>query len=214
MIVRLHNFGTGALAAAAFVVLASSATFPTPRGLSPELQPLADLGEDAAPAAGIKVSAWTDRTDAIYRPGDTLTLMVKANKDAYITVLDVGTSGMVHVVFPNKYHRDSRVQAYEVVQIPGEGARFRLTVRGPAGWEVLKILATEEPIAYFDLSRLGEDGAYYTVPGDVRAVARDLGVELSERGRASYGVAKRVVRIVVGSGKLGPILLRTTDKGL
>jgi hypothetical protein len=172
MTIRFCNFVTGALAA--FVMLASGAVYPAGRGLSPEQQPIAEIGEEAAaPAAGIKVAAWVDRPNATYRPGDALTVMVKASKDAYITVLDAGTSGKVHVVYPNKYQRDNRVQAHEVVQIPGEESRFRLTVHGPPGLEVLKILATEDPIAHLDVRRLSEAGAFYTVPGDAQSIARD-----------------------------------------
>ncbi len=107
------------------------------------------------------------------------------------------------MVFPNKYQRNNRVQAHEVVQIPEEGARVRFTVSGPAGREVLKVFATERPISYFDVQRLAEAGAYYSVPGDARSIARDLNVELNETQRAEYGVATKVVRILSQSGDLG-----------
>jgi hypothetical protein len=198
MTIRSSNFRADALAAV-LVLLAPNAAFPACRGLSPEQQPIAALEEHVA-AQGIRISAWLDRPDAAYQPGDALTLFVKATKDAYITVLDTGTSGKVHVVFPNKYQTDNRVQAHEIVQIPGGESGFRLTVNGPAGKEVLKIFATEKAIDYLDVKRLGEAGAYYTVPGDARAIARDLGAELGERDRAGYGVFTQMLSIGSESG--------------
>jgi hypothetical protein len=198
MAFRLHNF-TMALAAA-LAALAFGVVLPAYGDVGAEHHPAAELEELGAAAAGIKVSAWVDRPDATYRPGDTITLMVKASRDAYITVLDAGTSGKVHVVFPNRYQSDNRVQAFEVVRIPGEGSRIRLAVHGPAGREVLKIFASEKPIDYLDVRRLAEAGAYYTVPGDAQTIARDLSVELNERDRAGYGVATQVVTIVTDSG--------------
>ena len=54
-----------------------------------------DLAAVIAPQSDLKVTAWVDKQDDTYKPGDTLQLFVKANSDAYITVIDVGTSGKV-----------------------------------------------------------------------------------------------------------------------
>ncbi len=197
--------GRRALAAAAVLALCNAGDLLAQnRDLTVEQESIADIGEGPrAQSSNIKVAAWVDRQDGVYRPGDSLTLQVKANRSAYITVVDVGTSGRVHVVFPNKYQRNNHVQAHEVVQIPEEGARVRFTVNGPSGREVLKVFATERPIDYFDVHRLAEAGAYYSVPGDARSIARDLSVELNDTRRAEYGVATKVVRILGQSGDLG-----------
>ena len=76
------------------------------------------VADFAVPESDLKVTAWVDRKDDTYQAGDTLKLFVKANRDAYVTVVDVGTSGKVLVLFPNKHASDNRILADKVLQIP------------------------------------------------------------------------------------------------
>ena len=173
------------------------------RDLSIDQNEIATIGETAeAPAAAIKVSAWLDRESGTYRPGEAVTLQVRTNRPAYITVLDVGTSGKVYVIYPNRYQRENRVNAFEVVQIPAPDERYRFTVKGPAGREVLKVIATDKPLDAFDIRHFTEAGAFYAVPGEARAIARDLSVELTEKQRENYGVATQIFRIVTEGAAL------------
>ena len=119
------------------------------RDLSVEQAPIADVGEGPDYHSNIKVEAWTDHEDGSYAIGDTVTLNVRASQDAYITVLDVGTSGRVHIIFPNRFQQDNRVPGYEMIRIPGEDSRFRIRVGGPTGREVIKVFATREPSELF-----------------------------------------------------------------
>ena len=52
----------------------------------------------AAPAArasrGLDVDVWTDRgADAVYRPGETLEMRVRASEDAYLLVYEINAEG-------------------------------------------------------------------------------------------------------------------------
>ena len=173
------------------------------RDISIDQNEIASIGENAeAPASAIKVSACLDRQNGVYRPGDSVTLQVRTNKPAYITVLDVGTSGKVYVIYPNRYQRENRVNAFEVVQIPAPDERYRFAVKGPAGREVLKVIATEKPLDALDIRHFTEAGAFYAVPGEARAIARDLSVELTEKQPANYGVAKQIFSIVTDGAAL------------
>lgn len=165
------------------------------RDLSVEQAPIADVGEGPDYRSNIKVEAWTDHEDGVYAIGDTVTLNVRASQDAYITVLDVGTSGRVHIIFPNRFQQDNRVPAYEMIRIPGEDSRFRIRVNGPTGREVIKVFATREPLSYFQAQRLVQEGPYYNVPGDGRTIARDLSVELRDRHHADFGAVTEVIDI-------------------
>jgi TPR repeat protein len=116
-------------------------------------------------------------------------------------VLDVGTSGKVHVIFPNEFQHENKVAAQEVVQIPPEDGRFQFRVKGPAGREVLKVFATERPLECLDPQRLAKSGPYYEVPGEPKAIARDISVELKRNLKAIYGVATRFVTIRANGAK-------------
>src|SRR5688572_32374405 len=102
----------------------------TTKDLTVEQRPIADL---AVPETELRVTAWVDRQNDSYRAGDSVQLFVKTNRDAYLTVIDVGTSGKVHVLFPNKYNSDNRILAHQVLQIPGADAPYRIRVGGPSG---------------------------------------------------------------------------------
>ena len=84
------------------------------KDLTPVQRPLAEL---TAPQSALKVTAWVDHPDKTYLFGEQVVLNVKTDQDAYVTVLDVGTSGKVHIIFPNQFQKNNRVLAGQVVQM-------------------------------------------------------------------------------------------------
>jgi hypothetical protein len=75
---------------------------------------------------------------ALVRTGDLVRLEVTADADGYLTVLNLGSSGELRVVFPSPVARDNRVRADEV---------HRLTVKltPPAGTDRAAIIWTSRP---------------------------------------------------------------------
>lgn len=172
------------------------------RDLSVEQAPIANCGEGAdAPSSNIQVSATLNHADGLYGVGDTLTLQVRASQDAYITVLEVGTSGKVHIIFPNRYQENNRVSANEIVAIPSDESHFRIRVGGPAGRDVIKVFATYEPLSVLARQRLVQEGAYYTTPQNARSLARDLTVELHEKHKSEFGTSTQIFEIVNRDGR-------------
>ncbi len=143
--------------------------------VTPVQRPIYDI---EAPQSDLKVTAWVDRADGRYRPGDYLKLYVRTNQDAYITVLDVGTSGKTHVIFPNRFRPDNHVLAHQVIEIPGPDDRFRLKIGGPAGTELIKVFATKKRRDLIRPSRLADAGPFKRVQGTTRSIARDIELEL------------------------------------
>ena len=84
-------------------ILVSSAAFAdnlTVRDLSVEQAPVAAI---TSPHAGqLATTIVADRPDATYAIGETVRLTVTGNEDSYVTVLDVGPTGAVTELFPNK----------------------------------------------------------------------------------------------------------------
>jgi hypothetical protein len=174
------------------------------RDLSVEQAPIADCGEGSdASSSNIRVSATLNHAEAIYKVGEMVTLQVRASEDAYITVLEVGTSGKVHIIFPNAYQENNRIQANHVVAIPTDESRFRIRVSGPAGRDVIKVFATREPLNVFSQQRLIQEGPYYTTSENARSLARDLTVELREKPKSDFGAATQIFAIVDGDGRDG-----------
>ncbi|MEW6684441.1 MAG: DUF4384 domain-containing protein [Nitrospirota bacterium] len=83
----------------------------------------------------------------MYEIGDTMTFFYRANRDVHITLIDVGTSGRMQIVFPNKSSSDQLVAGGRVHMVPEEDAGFTIHVQGPPGVERIKVIATERPFS-------------------------------------------------------------------
>lgn len=82
--------------------------------------------------------------------GDTLELTIQPTQDCYVVLVDVATDGSLHVLFPNSFAPDNFVRAGQRVHIPSNAWRMR--IGGPPGIEVIKAIATTQPIALGDIS--------------------------------------------------------------
>src|SRR5262249_30154437 len=72
----------------------------------------------------VDFDAWVDNPGLTYVIGQPLRIMVRPKHDAYITVVDVGSSGRVAVLYPNHFQRDARVRAGSTVMIPSYRASW------------------------------------------------------------------------------------------
>lgn len=133
-----------------------------------------------APASGdaLRVVAWVDHADNRYAIGEAVQLFVRTNKDAYLTVLNVGPSGNTTLLFPNAYQKDSRVAGNRIAEIPGKGSGASIRVGGPVGRELIKVIASTSPAPVFEATQLTGAGPFATVAGGSRSVARDLQVTM------------------------------------
>lgn len=174
------------------------------RDLTVEQAPIADVGTGPEfSASKIQVEATLDHPDGVYAVGDNVRLQVRASEDAYITVLEVGTSGKVHIIFPNQFVNVNRIQANTVVSIPMDDSNFRIRVSGPAGRDVIKVFATREPLDTLAQQKLISEGPFFTAKDNARSIARDLTVELHEKHKDGFGTAVQIFEIVEGPGRPG-----------
>jgi serine/threonine protein kinase len=72
------------------------------------------------------------------RTGDLVRLEVTADADGYLTVLNLGSSGELRVVFPNPAARDNRVRA-------GQPHRLTVKLTPPAGTDRAAVIWTARP---------------------------------------------------------------------
>jgi hypothetical protein len=179
------------------VALMASAAMAQQKSLTRDLTPEQREVEDVRPPqSDLRVSAWVDRNDDSYKPGDTLSLFVKTNMDAHVWVVDVGTSGKVHILFPNKFQKDNKVLAHQVVQIPGSDATWRIKVGGPAGQELIKVIATTKPDAVIDPIKLADLGSIYQYRESAQALTRDLSAVLKNNDGGISATFEKVIRIL------------------
>lgn len=156
------------------------------------------------PGAADVVEALSQAPEQRYaraRIGDVVQFGFTAEQDCYLTMINVGTSGKVTVLFPNKYRPDGRVEAGVVYQTETPGDMpFRIRAVGPPGRELVKVVATLEPL---DLSSLemGEAGGAGT-----RSIADGVGFT-AQLQRDLVGVA--TVGGSEPSGSMKPGLIPT-----
>lgn len=125
----------------------------------------------------LSVMTLLDRADATYAVGETVRLAVKANEDAYVTVLNVSASGKVTQLFPNAAQTDNRVKAGETVEIPSTASGAQIKVSSATGAELVKVIATSKPLAVIpDTQWKPGTGLFRSLEGDVGTLNRDLEV--------------------------------------
>jgi hypothetical protein len=71
---------------------------------------------------------------------------LRVSRDAYVTLVNIGTSGDVTIIYPNRFHPSHFVRGGQDVLVPPADASFTLTVHGPPGLEQIRAIATEEPV--------------------------------------------------------------------
>src|ERR1700730_18396990 len=58
-----------------------------------------------------------DRADATYAIGESVRLLVTSNEECYVTVLDIGPTGRVTQLFPNRYQANNHLFPNRPVEI-------------------------------------------------------------------------------------------------
>ncbi len=74
-------------------------------------------------------------------------------------MLNIGTSGRTTVLFPNAIQRESRVRAGQTLTLGGPGAGYSIVPQGPAGVELVQVIATTRPLTLAELNRLARSRA-------------------------------------------------------
>ena len=112
--------------------------------------------------------------DTRYRIGDKISVRFQSTRDCYLTLMNIGTSGKLIILFPNALHRDNRISANQVYEIPGHEYDFEYQLQGPPGIERLKAIATLEKVDLLEV-QLASDGSLFLTEAPA-AAARDIAV--------------------------------------
>ena len=148
----------------------------------------------ASGAEALEVTAWVDREDNTYSIGDTVHLFVQSNQDAFLTVINVGTSGGTTVLFPNEAQTDNRIVAGEVLEIAGPDAGLRLAVGGPAGAELIKVIASNRPDEVFEQAALAVAGPFRNLTGGAPTAVESLEAAMDGESEGQWAVYDHVLR--------------------
>jgi hypothetical protein len=112
-------------------------------------------------------------------------------------LLNIGTSGKLTILFPNKLYQSNRISPDRLYAIPGPEYPFEYQLTGPSGTERLKGIAT-----LFDVPLLPSDfdpggGFFKTVSAS--AAPRDIAIVEKRAG----GIPEQEIAIAESSFEVG-----------
>ena len=154
----------------------------TSRTLSVEQTTIKDVIPPTVSGVGdaLRVVAWVDRPDSTYARGEHVNMFVETNRDAYVTILNVDPAGQTTMLFPNEYQSNNLVRANSPVAVPDPRSNSRVMVTGTVGTELIKVIASTEPVPLFDAMQLNKAGAFQMVRAEPQRTARSLVVAMAE----------------------------------
>jgi hypothetical protein len=128
--------------------------------------------------------------------GDNVEFSFSADRDGYVSLWDIGTSGKVTRIYPNQYSPDGRVVANQPYGAGGMNDRFAFKVNGPTGMEDVYLVWTATP---------GEQPKQFSYPS-ARGLAKDLEVvaRMQERDWATVKTTFEIVNGMVPVTTVSP----------
>jgi hypothetical protein len=179
------------------------------RDLSVEQTGVAHAG--ASRPGTLRMTTWFDRSDMTYAQGEAVRIFVQTNEDAYVTVFNVGPSGQAIQLFPNAFQANNFVRANTPVEIPAGNSSARITVNGPFGAELVKIVASDRPLTLVADGQLdNKGGAFRSLSGGAGALQRNLEVTAAGPDDRRIIIANRGIRTVpvrtAALGNAAPVL--------
>lgn len=154
-----------------------------------ELLALANKIQNQNP--GINFQLASDKKD--YKVGESIVFEFKADRDCYLALIDIGTSGKTKILFPNRYHPENKIEKDKVYAIPAVGADFKYEAEGPGGLETIKAVASLNPVLV-NVQSLQEElkqplqKKRESLQGEVFLTMKDPGLVLKDVGIALTGV--------------------------
>lgn len=146
------------------------------------------------PNADFKIEIWPERSDGKYKIGEEVTLLFKANKDCYINIIDIGTSGKVKIIYPNQWHKSSKIEKGKTYRLPQKNSKFVFKVNPPAGENYVKAIATLNKVELVKPEHVESTGAFVEIK-DPEPAIKDIGVELEKIGGNKWAEANTKIII-------------------
>lgn len=98
---------------------------------------------DDAAGEEINVELWTEKE--IFKSGDKIKFFVKTDRDCYLSLIHIDAIGNATLIFPNFYNPSNFVIAGRTYTIPSEESEFDFIASEPYGYEIVRVIATNEP---------------------------------------------------------------------
>jgi hypothetical protein len=131
------------------------------------------------------IKLWTEGDKDSYKAEDVITFMFAANKECFVTLLAISTDGSVSRIFPNRWHKEGKVEKDKVYTIPPKDADFIFRVKGPEGTEYIKAIATLDTLK--STSQLkDEPKEEFAKVEDPEMVMKNIKIELKQKDTKNW----------------------------
>jgi Caspase domain/Domain of unknown function (DUF4384) len=104
------------------------------------------LGEmdNPAPPFGVQISTASGK--ASFGLGENVVFKATADRDGYLTLVDLGTDGTVTMLLPNQYTPPMKVTAGQTITFPTPNSQVELEMLPPTGRGLVRAFVTPEPL--------------------------------------------------------------------
>jgi hypothetical protein len=136
----------------------------------------------------------TEEGKDTYLIGDKLNLVFTADQDCHLYLIDIGTSGKAHILFPNQWHASNKVEKGKTYRIPPEDGKFVFRVQGPEGTNYLKAIATLKPVDALGKEETKPEGPFAEL-SDPATKLKDVGVELAEQEKKDWTESEISIKV-------------------
>lgn len=143
----------------------------------------------SVPASDLKLSLWADHANGVYADGEKARVFLKVNETARVELLDVGSTGVKTVLFPNACQPDNLIPAGKVVEVGIGGSCTGIRVGAPYGLSVLKATATTGSTTVLSGKTTRSAGPFSEYAGSAEDYQRGMTVIISQAPQAKWATA-------------------------
>lgn len=148
-------------------------------------QVVAEARKIENPNPGFEIKLFTEGDKKAFNEGDTVALKFTSSENAYVTLLSISTDGQVYKIFPNKWHESSKVEKGKEYTFPPPEAEFVFRVKGPAGTEHIKAIASLDPVPVVTEAKTEPEQPIATVEKPEEAM-KTVAAELKKREQKTW----------------------------
>ena len=140
------------------------------------------------------IKIWTEGNKDTYKVDEKAGFFFAADRDCYLYIIDVGTSGKAHLLFPNQWQKANKAEKGKVYKLPPEGSQIAFKVKGPAGTNYTKVIASPKPLEALSKEGVKMDGPFTELINPSETV-KDMEAELEKtRDWAEAELSVKVVQ--------------------
>jgi len=150
------------------------------RNITPSQQAFETIAIPEEGQGELSIDLSVGGADGVFTLGDKLSLSLQTNKDAYVTVVNIGVNGVVTVLYPFGDIKDNLIKANTKTEVSGPGTGLDLVLTPPAGTDVVRAFASTKKIPLLDPALITKKGPVAQVTRTARNITPQIQETITE----------------------------------